>query len=73
MFLENFRPGALEAKGLGYDGALEGESAAHLLLAEGLPPGPYEKRTALDEVVQMMSGLAYMTGPAAGRCAPARP
>ena len=26
-------------------------------------PGPYEKRPALDEVVQMMVGLAYMTGP----------
>ena len=26
-------------------------------------PGPYEKRPALDEVVQMMGGLAYMTGP----------
>ncbi len=26
-------------------------------------PGPYENRPALDEVVQMMGGLAYMTGP----------
>ena len=25
-------------------------------------PGPYEKRHAMDEVVQMMGGLAYMTG-----------
>ncbi|MBV9568729.1 MAG: CoA transferase, partial [Hyphomicrobiales bacterium] len=25
--------------------------------------GPYENRAALDEVVQMMGGLAYMTGP----------
>jgi len=26
-------------------------------------PGPYENRPSLDEVVQMMGGLAYMTGP----------
>ena len=31
---------------------------------KGFLPGPYEQRTALDEVVQMMGGLAYMTGPA---------
>jgi len=30
---------------------------------KGFLPGPYENRTALDEVVQMMGGLAYMTGP----------
>src|SRR6185437_15859114 len=30
---------------------------------KGFLPGPYEQRTALDEVAQMMSGLAYMTGP----------
>ena len=30
---------------------------------KGFLPGPYEHRTALDEVVQMMGGLAYMTGP----------
>jgi crotonobetainyl-CoA:carnitine CoA-transferase CaiB-like acyl-CoA transferase len=63
VFLENFRPGALEAKGLGY-GAL---SAANPRLVycslKGFLAGPYEHRTALDEVVQMMSGLAYMTGP----------
>jgi crotonobetainyl-CoA:carnitine CoA-transferase CaiB-like acyl-CoA transferase len=29
---------------------------------KGFLPGPYEHRTALDEVVQMMGGLAYMTG-----------
>jgi formyl-CoA transferase len=30
---------------------------------KGFLPGPYDKRLALDEVVQMMGGLAYMTGP----------
>jgi crotonobetainyl-CoA:carnitine CoA-transferase CaiB-like acyl-CoA transferase len=31
--------------------------------AKGFLPGPYDHRTALDEVAQMMGGLAYMTGP----------
>jgi crotonobetainyl-CoA:carnitine CoA-transferase CaiB-like acyl-CoA transferase len=30
---------------------------------KGFLPGPYEHRVALDEVVQMMGGLSYMTGP----------
>jgi crotonobetainyl-CoA:carnitine CoA-transferase CaiB-like acyl-CoA transferase len=36
---------------------------------KGFLPGPYEHRTGLDEVVQMMGGLAYMTG---GRYGPLR-
>jgi len=64
VFLENFRPGALEAKGLGY-AALSKENPRLIYCSmKGFLAGPYEKRTALDEVVQMMSGLAYMTGPA---------
>jgi crotonobetainyl-CoA:carnitine CoA-transferase CaiB-like acyl-CoA transferase len=63
VFLENFRPGALDAKGLGY-AALSKENPRLIYCSlKGFLPGPYEKRTALDEVVQMMSGLAYMTGP----------
>ena len=63
VFLENFRPGALQAKGLGYE-ALSRENPRLIYCSlKGFLPGPYEKRTALDEVVQMMSGLAYMTGP----------
>lgn len=60
---ENFRPGALAA--LGLDAATL--TAAHPRLIhcalKGFLSGPYEHRTALDEVVQMMGGLAYMTGP----------
>lgn len=63
VFSENFKPGAMDRLGLGY-AAL---SAAHPRLIhvshKGFLPGPYEHRTALDEVVQMMGGLAYMTGP----------
>jgi crotonobetainyl-CoA:carnitine CoA-transferase CaiB-like acyl-CoA transferase len=60
---ENFRPGAMAELGLDY----ESLKAAHPRLVycsmKGFLPGPYEHRTALDEVVQMMGGLAYMTGP----------
>ena len=63
VFLENFRPGALDARGLGYE-ALSRENPKLIYCSlKGFLRGPYEKRTALDEVVQMMSGLAYMTGP----------
>jgi crotonobetainyl-CoA:carnitine CoA-transferase CaiB-like acyl-CoA transferase len=63
VFLENFRPGALEAKGLGYEALARRNPRLVYCSLKGFLPGPYEKRTALDEVVQMMSGLAYMTGP----------
>ena len=63
VFLENFRPGALEAKGLGYDALSKQNPRLIYCSLKGFLHGPYEKRTALDEVVQMMSGLAYMTGP----------
>ena len=63
VVIENFRPGGLEAKGLGY-AALSARNPRLIYLSlKGYLPGPYENRTALDEVVQMQSGLAYMTGP----------
>jgi len=63
VFLENFRPGALDAKGLGYATLSAGNPRLIYCSLKGFLAGPYEHRTALDEVVQMMSGLAYMTGP----------
>jgi crotonobetainyl-CoA:carnitine CoA-transferase CaiB-like acyl-CoA transferase len=63
VFLENFRPGALEGKGLGYEALSKANPRLIYCSLKGFLDGPYEKRTALDEVVQMMSGLAYMTGP----------
>jgi crotonobetainyl-CoA:carnitine CoA-transferase CaiB-like acyl-CoA transferase len=63
VFLENFRPGALEAKGLGYEALSKSNPRLVYCSLKGFLAGPYERRTALDEVVQMMSGLAYMTGP----------
>ena len=63
VLIENFRPGALEAVGLGYT-ALREESLGLIYCSlKGFLTGPYEHRVALDEVVQMMGGLAYMTGP----------
>jgi crotonobetainyl-CoA:carnitine CoA-transferase CaiB-like acyl-CoA transferase len=63
VLIENFRPGALDAVGLDY--ASLGEAAPRLVYCslKGFLAGPYEQRVALDEVVQMMGGLAYMTGP----------
>jgi crotonobetainyl-CoA:carnitine CoA-transferase CaiB-like acyl-CoA transferase len=63
VFLENFRPGALDAKGLGHEALCAGNPRLIYCSLKGFLAGPYEHRTALDEVVQMMSGLAYMPGP----------
>lgn len=63
ILIENFRPGALDRLGLGYDALSEVNPRLIYCSAKGFLPGPYEKRTALDEVAQMMGGLAYMTGP----------
>jgi crotonobetainyl-CoA:carnitine CoA-transferase CaiB-like acyl-CoA transferase len=62
VFLENFRDGQLEKQGLGADELRRRHP--HLIVAghKGFLSGPYEHRPALDEVVQMMSGLAAMTG-----------
>jgi crotonobetainyl-CoA:carnitine CoA-transferase CaiB-like acyl-CoA transferase len=60
---ENFRPGALDKLGLGYEHVRAINKRAIYCSLKGFLAGPYEHRTALDEVVQMMGGLAYMTGP----------
>ena len=63
VFIENFRPGALEKLGFGY-AALKALNPRLIYCSEkGFLDGPYAHRTALDEVTQMMGGLAYMTGP----------
>jgi crotonobetainyl-CoA:carnitine CoA-transferase CaiB-like acyl-CoA transferase len=63
ILIENFRPGALDRLGLGYDALTEKNPRLIYCSEKGFLPGPYEERTALDEVAQMMGGLAYMTGP----------
>jgi crotonobetainyl-CoA:carnitine CoA-transferase CaiB-like acyl-CoA transferase len=59
---ENFKPGALAKYGLDYAGLAPLNDRLVYVSHKGFLPGPYVHRTALDEVVQMMGGLAYMTG-----------
>ena len=60
----NFRPETMAAQGLDYASLKKLNPRLIYIALKGFLPGPYEHRTALDEVVQMMGGLAYMTGPA---------
>ncbi|MDG1995539.1 MAG: CaiB/BaiF CoA-transferase family protein [Emcibacteraceae bacterium] len=62
VMIENFRPGAMDKLGLGYDQLKELNDQLIYCSEKGFLAGPYEDRTALDEVAQMMGGLAYMTG-----------
>ena len=59
---ENFRPGALDKLGFGYDALAKRNPRLIYCSLKGFLRGPYEHRPALDEVTQMMGGLAYMTG-----------
>jgi crotonobetainyl-CoA:carnitine CoA-transferase CaiB-like acyl-CoA transferase len=59
---ENFKPGAMAKYGLDYASLSAANPRLIYVSHKGFLPGPYEHRTALDEVVQMMGGLAYMTG-----------
>ena len=62
VVIENFRPGAMDKLGYGYDDLAEDNPGLIYCSARGFLQGPYDHRTALDEVAQMMGGLAYMTG-----------
>ena len=64
VMLENFRPGLMTQLGLDYETLSKTHPRLVYVSHKGFLPGPYEHRTALDEVVQMMGGLSYMTGPA---------
>jgi crotonobetainyl-CoA:carnitine CoA-transferase CaiB-like acyl-CoA transferase len=59
---ENFKPGTMAKYGLDYAALSAVNPRVIYVSHKGFLPGPYEHRTALDEVVQMMGGLAYMTG-----------
>jgi len=63
VFSENFKAGAMERLGFGYGALAQLNPRLVYVSHKGFLPGPYDHRTALDEVVQMMGGLAYMTGP----------
>jgi crotonobetainyl-CoA:carnitine CoA-transferase CaiB-like acyl-CoA transferase len=66
---ENFRPGAMDKLGFGELALRTLNPGLVYCSLKGFLPGPYDHRTGLDEVVQMMGGLAYMTG---GRYGPLR-
>ena len=69
VLIENFRPGAMDKLGFGEAALRKMKPSLIYCSLKGFLPGPYEHRTGLDEVVQMMGGLAYMTG---GRFGPLR-
>ena len=62
VLIENFRPGAMDALGFGWEAMHAANPGLIYCSLKGFLSGPYENRTALDEVTQMMGGLAYMTG-----------
>ena len=62
VVIENFKPGTLAKYGLDWPSLQAVNPRLIYVSHKGFLPGPYEHRTALDEVVQMMGGLAYMTG-----------
>jgi len=59
---ENFRPGALDKLGFSYEKLSAQNTRLVYCSLKGFLKGPYDHRPALDEVTQMMGGLAYMTG-----------
>ena len=62
VLTENFRPGALDKLGFSYEQLSKQNEKLIYCSLKGFLHGPYEHRLALDEVTQMMGGLAYMTG-----------
>ena len=63
VLTENFRPGAMDKLGFGYDALSKLQPELIYCSLKGFLAGPYENRAGLDETAQMMGGLAYMTGP----------
>jgi len=62
VLLENFGPGAVDRLGFSYEACHEINPRLIYCNLKGFMPGPYENRPSLDHLVQMMAGLAYMTG-----------
>lgn len=63
VVIENYAPGTMDRLGCGYDDLSRINPRLVYCALKGFLQGPYEHRPALDEVVQFMAGLAYMTGP----------
>ena len=62
VLTENFRPGALDKLEFSYETLSKLNPGLIYCSLKGFLKGPYDHRPALDEVTQMMGGLAYMTG-----------
>jgi len=62
ILVENFGPGTMDRLGFGFEKIKSINDQLIYCSLKGFLDGPYEKRHAMDEVVQMMGGLAYMTG-----------
>jgi len=63
VLIENYGPGTMERLDMGWEQVRAINPRLIYCALKGFLPGPYEHRPALDEVVQYMTGLAYMTGP----------
>ena len=63
VLIENFGPGTMERLQLDYERLRKDNPRLIYASLKGFFDGPYGERLALDEVVQMMTGLAFMTGP----------
>ena len=63
VFIENFRDQSLAKMGFAPDALRAKHPKLIVASCKGFLHGPYQDRTAMDEVVQMMTGMAYMTGP----------
>ncbi|SMX51084.1 CaiB/BaiF CoA transferase family protein [Actibacterium lipolyticum] len=63
VFVENFRDISLAKMGFAPDKLRQAFPSLIVASCKGFLHGPYENRTAMDEVVQMMTGMAHMTGP----------
>jgi crotonobetainyl-CoA:carnitine CoA-transferase CaiB-like acyl-CoA transferase len=63
VVVENYAPGTMDRLGCGYEDLSKTNPRLIYCALKGFLSGPYEHRPALDEVVQFMAGLAYMTGP----------
>lgn len=62
ILVENFGPGTMDRLGFGFEKISALNDRLIYCSLKGFLDGPYQKRHAMDEVVQMMGGLAYMTG-----------
>jgi crotonobetainyl-CoA:carnitine CoA-transferase CaiB-like acyl-CoA transferase len=63
VVIDNMAPGTMERLGIGYEQVSPRNPGIIYCSVKGFLSGPYSRRPFLDELAQMMCGLAYMTGP----------